>query len=196
MEILVATENIGKYLEISEQLKCEGIDSISQKDLGFKSQPEIGLSFIENAISKARFACRSTGLMSLAEDSGLIVPALNGEPGIYSARYAGAGATDRENLERLLERMENLKNLERRAFFVCAMTIVRHASDPLPIIAIGKWEGGITQAPMGQNGFGYDPVFFDKFTSKTAGQMSREEKFILSHRGKALKLILENLENL
>tara|TARA_B100000674_G_scaffold481568_1_gene482550 strand:+ start:7244 stop:7834 length:591 start_codon:yes stop_codon:yes gene_type:complete len=196
MRILVATENIGKFLEISQYLKQEGLNFTSQKDLGFKSQPEIGQSFVENAIAKARFACRSTGLISLAEDSGLVVPALNGDPGIYSARFAGAKATDGENLEKLLQRMENLKNLERRAFFVCAMTLVRHEFDPLPIIAIGKWEGRITHRPMGENGFGYDPIFFDEFTSKTAGQMLREEKLVLSHRGKALKLMLENLKSL
>jgi len=196
MRILVATENIGKFLEISQYLKWEGINFTSQKDLGFKSQPEIGQSFVENAIAKARFACRSTGLISLAEDSGLVVPALNGDPGIYSARFAGAKATDSENLEKLLQRMENLKNSERRAFFVCAMTLVRHEFDPLPIIAIGKWEGRITHTPMGENGFGYDPIFFDEFTSKTAGQMLREEKLVLSHRGKALKLMLENLKSL
>ncbi len=196
MRILVATENIGKFLEISQYLKQEGLNFTSQKDLGFKSQPEIGQSFVENAIAKARFACRSTGLISLAEDSGLVVPALNGDPGIYSARFAGAKATDGENLEKLLQRMENLKNLERRAFFVCAMTLVRYEFDPLPIIAIGKWEGRITHTPMGENGFGYDPIFFDEFTSKTAGQMLREEKLVLSHRGKALKLMLENLKSL
>ncbi len=196
MKILVATENIGKFLEISQYLKWEGIDFTSQKDLGFKSQPEIGQSFVENAIAKARFACRSTGLIALAEDSGLVVPALNGDPGIYSARFAGAEATDSENLEKLLERMENLKNFERRAFFVCAMTLVRHEFDPLPIIAIGKWEGRITRSPMGENGFGYDPVFFDEFTSKTAAQMLKEEKLTLSHRGKALKSMLESLKNL
>ena len=196
MRILVATENIGKFLEISQYLKQEGLNFTSQKDLGFKSQPEIGQSFVENAIAKARFACRSTGLISLAEDSGLVVPALNGDPGIYSARFAGAKATDGENLEKLLQRMENLKNLERRAFFVCAMTLVRHEFDPLPIIAIGKWEGRITHTPIGENGFGYDPVFFDEFTSKTAGQMLREEKLVLSHRGKALQLMLENLKSL
>ena len=196
MRILVATENIGKFLEISQYLKWEGINFNSQRDLGFKSQPEIGQSFVENAIAKARFACRSTGLISLAEDSGLVVPALNGDPGIYSARVAGAKATDGENLEKLLQRMENLKNLERRAFFVCAMTLVRHEFDPLPIIGIGKWEGRITRTPMGEHGFGYDPIFFDEFTSKTAGQMLREEKLVLSHRGKALKLMLENLKSL
>ena len=196
MKILVATENIGKFLEISQYLKQEGLNFTSQKDLGFKSQPEIGQSFVENAIAKARFACRSTGLISLAEDSGLVVPALNGDPGIYSARFAGANATDSNNLEKLLQRMENLKNLERRAFFVCAMTLVRHEFDPLPIIAIGKWEGRIARTPLGENGFGYDPIFFDEFTSKTAGQMLREEKLVLSHRGKALKLMLENFKSL
>ena len=125
----------------------------------------------------------------------MVVPALNGEPGIYSARLAGLKASDEENVAELLRRMEKLKDIERRAFFVCVMTLVRHEFDPLPIITTGKWEGLIIDSPMGEEGFGYDSIFFDQYTGKTAGQMDKEEKFSLSHRGNALKLMLERLKN-
>ena len=145
---------------------------------------ETGSTFIENAIIKARHACEASNLKAIADDSGLVVPALSGEPGIRSARYAGEDPTDSQNLHLLLERMADIT--DRRATFVCILVFLRHAEDPLPIVCEGLWHGAINHSPQGDNGFGYDPVFIPQGLTKTTAELSAAQKLKISHRGLAL----------
>jgi len=195
MKILVASENTGKVSEISYFLRTLNVDFTSQKDLGFKSEPEVGCSFLENALRKARYACRCSGLPTLADDSGLIVPSLQGAPGVNSARFAGDNSDDVQNMTRLLRLMETLEGDDRRAFFTCVMVFLKNDADPLPIVTTGIWNGSITKVRKGENGFGYDPIFLDPLAGKTAGELTQEEKMIISHRGKALEEMAEKLED-
>ena len=192
-KIILATSNLGKVRELNSMLEGQ-YNVVSQIDMKVEEVPETGDSFIENALIKARNASSQSQLPAFADDSGLVVDALNGEPGIYSARYAGESATDEDNIVKLLSRMEDQDN--RRASFWCAMVFVRHAGDPEPIIVEKSWEGQILRELKGHNGFGYDPVFYLPELDCTSAQLSEEEKNRKSHRGQALQEILKRLLSL
>jgi len=192
-KIILATSNLGKVRELNSMLEGH-YNVVSQIDMKVAEVPETGTSFIENALIKARNASSQSQLPALADDSGLVVDALNGEPGIYSARYAGENATDEDNIVKLLSRMDNED--ARGASFWCAMVFVRYASDPEPIIVEKSWEGQILRELKGQNGFGYDPIFYLPELNCTSAQLSAEEKNRQSHRGQALQEILKHLLSL
>ncbi len=181
--------------EIASLLEDFGLDIVAQTELGVDSAEETGLTFIENAILKARHAAQITGLPAIADDSGLAVDALGGAPGIYSARYAGVDASDQQNLEKLLDALQDVPDDQRQAQFHCVLVYLRHAEDPTPLVCHGSWPGVITRQAAGHGGFGYDPIFFVPSEGKTAAELSREEKSAISHRGQALKLLLEALRN-
>ncbi|HAT6977773.1 TPA: RdgB/HAM1 family non-canonical purine NTP pyrophosphatase [Legionella pneumophila] len=183
-EIILATSNFGKIKEL-EQLLAPTI-CIPQADLGIFDAEETGLSFIENAILKARHASSLANKPALADDSGLVVPSLNGEPGIYSARYAGKKANDEDNIQQLLRKMADLSQEQRQAYFYCAIALIQHAKDPTPLIATGVFHGVISTKPSGINGFGYDPVFYLNEYQCTAAELPAKIKNRISHRAKAL----------
>jgi len=186
-KIILATGNAGKLKELRALLADQPFEILSQKDLGVPDADETGLSFVENAILKARHAARFTGLPALADDSGLCVDALGGAPGIYSARYAGIGATDADNNRKLLQELLAYRDtLPVTARFVCVLALVRHADDPLPFIFQGEWKGEILDAPQGEQGFGYDPLFWVPSDNMSSAELLRERKNTLSHRGQAL----------
>ncbi len=193
-QIILATSNNGKIKELNQLLAP--IHCISQNDLGISSAEETGRSFIENAIIKARHASSIANEPALADDSGLVVPTLNGEPGIYSARYAGVGASDQENNTLLLKNMTHLDREQRQAYFYCAMVLVQHADDPTPIIATGIFHGIIHSSPSGSGGFGYDPVFYVKEYQCTAADLPANIKNTISHRAKALNQLRELIYSL
>ncbi len=192
-QIVLASNNPGKVREINELLAGPDLEIVSQSQLGAPDVEETGLTFVENAILKARSAAQFTGQPAIADDSGLEVDALSGEPGIYSARYAGVGASDRENLDRLLERMEGLPDTQRIARFQCLMVYLEHWRDPTPLICQGTWYGRILRQPCGQNGFGYDPVFYVPTHDCSAAELAPEVKNTLSHRGQALRQLVQRL---
>ena len=192
-KIILATSNLGKVRELNSMLEVQ-YNVVSQIDMEVEEVPETGASFIENALIKARNASSQSQLPALADDSGLVVDALNGEPGIYSARYAGENATDEDNIVKLLSLMDGED--DRGASFCCAMVFVRHAGDPEPIIVERSWEGQILRELKGHNGFGYDPVFYLPELDCTSAQLSAEEKNRKSHRGQALQEILKRLLSL
>ncbi|WP_380180300.1 XTP/dITP diphosphatase [Kalamiella sp. sgz302252] len=194
-KVVLATGNAGKVRELADILADFGLDIVAQTDCGVESAEETGLTFIENALLKARHAAAITGLPAIADDSGLAVDALGGAPGIYSARYAGVDASDRQNIDKLLQAMENVADGQRQAQFHCVLVYLRHAEDPTPLVFHGSWHGEITRAISGEGGFGYDPVFFVPELGKTAAELSKEEKRAVSHRGKALALLLEAMRN-
>lgn len=184
--VVLASGNQGKIRELQALLAPMGWKVRPQSDWNVEDADETGLSFIENAILKARHACQLTGLPSLADDSGLAVDALDGAPGIYSARFAGENANDQTNIETLLHALQDTPEAERSARFICVLAFMQHANDPTPIICQGEWEGRILTAPAGEGGFGYDPVFYVPERECSAAQLSAEDKQLLSHRGKAL----------
>ena len=192
-KIVLASNNDAKVREFSELLAGQCTDLVPLSCFSDVSPLETGQSFVENAILKARFAARCSGLPALADDSGLVVSALNGAPGIYSARYAGVSATDQENLEKLLLALDKVPQEHRGAYFYSAIVLVRDADDAVPVIAEGRWDGSILHEPVGLNGFGYDPVFSvaDEFCS--AAELSATKKNELSHRGRALRQLLARL---
>ena len=192
-EIVVASGNRGKLKEISQMLSPLNIQVIGQKSLNIEDIEETGLSFVENAILKARNASRCSGRPALADDSGLEGDALNGEPGIYSARYAGEPANDANNIVKLLANLQSVAPAERTARFQCVMVYLRHDNDPTPIICQGTWEGLIVSQPQGENGFGYDPVFWVPGQECSAAQLPPEIKNKLSHRGQALQQMIATL---
>ncbi|WP_277977763.1 XTP/dITP diphosphatase [Pantoea endophytica] len=194
-KVVLATGNPGKVRELADLLAAFGLDIVAQTELGVESAEETGLTFIENAILKARHAAEITGLPAIADDSGLAVNALGGVPGIYSARYAGVDASDQQNLDKLLVALENVPDGERQAQFHCVLVYVRHAADPTPLVFHGSWAGEITRAAAGAGGFGYDPIFYVPELGKTAAELSKDEKRAVSHRGKALTLLLEAMRN-
>ena len=194
-KVVLATGNAGKVRELASLLQDFGLEVMAQTELGVESAEETGLTFIENAILKARHAAQVTGLPAIADDSGLAVDILGGAPGIYSARYAGVEATDQQNLEKLLAALEDVPEGKRQAQFHCVLVYMRHADDPTPLVCHGSWEGVITRKPAGEGGFGYDPIFFVPSEGKTAAELTREEKSAISHRGQALKLLLEAMRN-
>ena len=183
--IVLASSNPGKIREI--QALLNGVDILPQSQFGIQEPEETGTTFVENAIIKARNAARHSRLPAIADDSGLVVDALHGAPGVISARYAGTEASDQDNWQKLLQALDGVAEHQRSARFICVMVYLRHAEDPLPIIAQGVWEGSILTTAMGENGFGYDPVFWLKNLSCSSAQLSPEQKNRLSHRAKALK---------
>lgn len=192
-KIILATGNPGKLREFRTLLAGLELEIAPQSDFAMPDIAETGLTFIENALLKARNAALHTGLPALADDSGLAVDALNGAPGLYSARYAGTGADDSANIAKLLDELCGVPLEQRTARFVCVLALVRHPADPIPLICQGSWEGVILDQPRGAGGFGYDPVFFIPTEQQTAAELTPEVKNRLSHRGQALAQLRRQL---
>lgn len=193
-KIVLATGNPGKVAELSQMLEPFNMQVVPQTELGVSDADETGLTFVENALLKARHAALITGLPAIADDSGLAVDALGGAPGIYSARYAGEKASDTANIDKLLAAMAQVPMAKRTAQFHCVLVYLRHAEDPTPIICHGVWPGVITVQAAGQNGFGYDPVFYVESEGCTSAELTRQRKQQLSHRGKALHQLITQLQ--
>jgi XTP/dITP diphosphohydrolase len=191
--LVLASNNAGKLEEFSALLAADGVDVQAQASFGVEDVEETGLSFIENAILKARHASRATGLPALADDSGLCVDVLGGAPGLYSARYAGVHGDAGRNIDRLLQELADVADAQRGAHFVCVLALLRHAEDPQPIVVEGRWDGVIAHARRGTGGHGYDPVFLDPAHGQTAAEMALDFKNRISHRGQALALLRERL---
>ncbi|RDH82137.1 MAG: non-canonical purine NTP pyrophosphatase, RdgB/HAM1 family [endosymbiont of Escarpia spicata] len=191
--IVLASNNAGKVREINQLLATGQIEVVPQRDFDIPDAVEDGLSFVENAIKKARHASSLSGLPAVADDSGIEVDALKGAPGIYSARFAGEGASDQANLEKLLESLKDVPEEARTARFQCLLVYMRHAKDPTPIICQGTWEGRVLFEARGDNGFGYDPVFYVPTHNCTSAELPAEVKNSLSHRGQALQKLLAAL---
>ncbi len=193
VRIVLATSNPGKVQELNSLLTGLEMEVVPQSTLRVPDIPETGLSFVENAILKARHASSHTGLPAIADDSGLEVDALKGAPGIYSARYAGTQASDQENVAKLLDELREVPTPRRTARFICLLVYLRHSHDPTPVICQGAWEGRITDTPRGDSGFGYDPVFLSPTADKTAAELPPAIKNRMSHRGKALAKLVKAL---
>src|SRR5688572_20411267 len=191
--IVVASGNAGKLAEFQRLLGDAVIDFVAQGELGVEDIEETGLSFVENALLKARHAARATGLPALADDSGLCVDALGGAPGLYSARYAGGHGDAQANIDKLLDALRGVPDERRGAHFHAAIVLLRHAQDPQPLIAEGSWHGRILHARRGEGGFGYDPVFLDPGHGRTAAELDPALKNRISHRGLALATLRERL---
>ncbi len=192
-KLVLATGNRGKLAEIMEIVAPLGIKIVPQSEFAVPEVDESGLSFVENAILKARNAARHSGLPALADDSGLEVDALHGAPGIRSARYAGDGRDDRANNRLLLSRLAGIPAEKRTARFQCVIVFLRRPDDPVPLICHADWEGRIVDAPRGENGFGYDPLFLVGGMRCTSAELSAEEKNRISHRGRALAMLARQL---
>jgi XTP/dITP diphosphohydrolase len=194
-ELVLASSNAGKLRELSEMLQPLGYLVRTQSDWVTEDAVEDGLSFIENALIKARHAASHSKLPSLGDDSGLVVDALHGQPGIYSSRYAGVNAGDAANNQKLLQAMQDISANDRGAHFYCAMVWVRHPLDPAPLIAVGKWSGRILEQPQGTGGFGYDPLFEVPAYNCSSAQLLPADKNRLSHRGKALTALVDQIKD-
>lgn len=192
-KIILASGNPGKLREFQQLLSGCGFEVLPQSEFAVENAEETGLTFVENAILKARHACAATGLPSIADDSGLEVDALNGRPGIYSARYSGEGATDAANNRRLLEELANVPAEQRTARYHCVLAFMRHAEDPTPILCHGSWEGRILDEAQGDGGFGYDPLFYLPDYQCAVAELDKEEKNRVSHRGRAMQQLLQLL---
>ena len=192
-QIVLATSNAGKVRELSAMLAPFELQIRPQSEFGVSDADETGLTFVENAIIKARHAAQLTGLPAIADDSGLAVSALQGAPGIYSARYAGLGASDGDNLRQLLHALAGVAENDRDACFHCVLVYLRHAGDPTPLICHGQWQGRIIDQPRGSNGFGYDPVFWVESHGCTSAELPTTVKNQLSHRGQALAQLVRAL---
>lgn len=190
-KIVLASGNQGKLNEFTSLFEQFGVEMVAQKTLGVEDVPETGTTFVENAIIKARHAAQVTGLPAIADDSGLVVDALGGAPGIYSARYAGEHGDSEGNITKLLSEMEGVSN--RTAHFFCTLVFMQHADDPVPLISQGKWMGHIQTERQGTDGFGYDPVFYVPTHERTAAEMAKADKNKVSHRGKALVTLLDSM---
>ena len=191
MQVVLASSNAGKLKEFQELLSPLEWQVISQGELGIEGADETGLTFVENALLKARHAAQASGLPSLADDSGLVVPALQGAPGIHSARYAGSHGDDSANNNKLLNELQN--NRKRDAYFFCAMVFMAHADDPTPLITTARWHGKILEAPQGAQGFGYDPLFWVEAHQRTSAQLDPQLKNSISHRGQATRQLVDQL---
>ena len=191
--LVVATGNRGKLAEIREVLADAGIELVAQSELGISDADETGVTFVENALIKARHASRASGLPALGDDSGICVDALGGAPGLISARYAGVHGDSAANIAKLLVALEGIEDARRTAHFHCTIVLLRSADDPAPLIAEGRWNGRILHAPRGDRGFGYDPVFFDPALGLGAGELDAGVKNRVSHRGQALARLREIL---
>ena len=191
-KLVIASNNPGKLREFQFLLAPLGIEVLTQAQLGIDEAEEPHCTFVENALAKARHVSRLSGLPALADDSGICVTALGVAPGVLSARYAGEPKFDQRNNEKLMQMMGGVA--DRRAHYYCVLVLLRHADDPQPLIAEGEWHGEIAQQTSGEGGFGYDPLFWLPQFGKTSAQLEREQKHAISHRGKALKVLLEKLE--
>lgn len=189
----MASGNAGKIREISSLLDGLGVEVVAQSEFGVVDADETGSTFAENSLIKARHAALATGLPAIADDSGLAVNALDGAPGVYSARYSGADATDDRNIDKLLEALQDTATASRAAAFHCVATFVMSEQD-IPLVGEGEWRGSILTARQGGGGFGYDPVFLDPGSGKSAAELTAEEKNTRSHRGKALRQLVELIE--
>jgi XTP/dITP diphosphohydrolase len=192
MKLVLASSNAGKLAELRDLLG-DGFDLHAQSEFGIEDADETGLSFVENAILKARHAARATGLPALGDDSGLCVDALHGAPGLYSARYAGTHGDSEANIDKLLRELDGVDDANRGARFACVLALVRDANDPQPLIAEGIWEGRILRERRGGNGFGYDPVFLDPENGVSAAELDPGIKNAISHRGRALAILRNKL---
>lgn len=193
MAFVLASNNAGKLREFEQLFSTLGLEVLPQAQFGVEDADETGLSFIENALIKARHASEKTHKPAMADDSGIVVPALNGAPGIYSARYSGQG--DAANNEKLLRALDGVAGEGRNAFYVAVIALVKHPNDPMPIIAEGRWHGRIAEKPAGDGGFGYDPLFIPDGFDITAAEMTRDEKQALSHRAIALNALAPQLND-
>ena len=193
-QIVLASGNAGKLREFNQVLSALDFEVLPQSQFDVGEVEETGLSFVENAILKARHVSQISGLPALADDSGLEVDALNGAPGIYSARYSGEGATDSRNNAKLLEQLANVPETERSARFQCLLVYLRHPEDPTPLICQGTWEGRILRAPRGGNGFGYDPLFWVPESQCSSAELAPAQKNLLSHRGQAVAKFVHKLK--
>jgi XTP/dITP diphosphohydrolase len=193
-KLVIASNNPGKLREFQFLLQPLGIEVLTQAQLGITEAEEPHVTFVENALAKARHVSRLSGLPALADDSGICVAALDGAPGVLSARYAGDDPkSDQCNNEKLLQVMQGIT--DRRAHYYCVLVLLHHADDPQPLIAEGEWHGEITHEERGDGGFGYDPLFWLPEFGKTSAQLERDEKHAISHRGKALKVLLQRLHS-
>ena len=192
-EYVLASGNSGKLREMTGLLEPLGFRLRPQSNWQIPEADELATTFVENALIKARHAAGIVGLPAIADDSGLVVPALMGAPGIYSARYAGEAASSDDNIRKLLAELERDAGIDRRAYFFCAIVLLESASDPAPLLATARWHGSILNTPQGHDGFGYDPVFAVGNSGKSAAEMSIEEKQKVSHRGQALRKLLVQL---
>jgi len=193
VRVILASSNKGKLRELSALLAPLGYDLIAQNTLGIDTPPETGDTFAANALLKARHAAAAAGFPALADDSGIEVDALGGRPGIYSARYAGEGASDQDNLQKLLSEMRGVPEGKRTARYQCVIAFVTAANDPQPILATGTWDGTLISEPRGLGGFGYDPIFIPSGFDRTAAELEPGEKNSLSHRGQALRALVGRL---
>ena len=193
-QVVLASGNQGKIKELNELLAPCGFTVLPQTEFNISSADETGLTFVENAILKARWASQHSGLPAIADDSGLEVDYLNGQPGIYSARFSGDDATDEKNNTLLLEKLAGVPTEQRTARFQCVVVYLRHAADPTPLICQGTWEGVIGTEPVGENGFGYDPLFYIPSLNKVSAELSPAEKNKLSHRGQAMSHLVNQLK--
>jgi XTP/dITP diphosphohydrolase len=189
MKAVLASSNAGKLRELAAILSPLGYELVTQNSLGIDTPPETGTTFAENALLKARHAARLSGLPAIADDSGIEVDALDGRPGIYSARYAGEDATDLANLRKMLDELRGVPPDLRSARYQCVIAFARSADDPAPLIAHGSWEGRVLTAPRGTGGFGYDPIFQPIGLDVTAAELPAAEKNARSHRGEALRVL-------
>jgi len=190
--IVVATNNLGKLKEF--ELLLPKFNIISQSSLGIVPEEELGKTFFENSLHKARVANNASGMTSLGDDSGLIVPALKNLPGLRSARYAHESATDEENRQHLKYELEKLELNQAKAYFVCVLVLVQDSADPFPLFATGIFEGLVKTSIRGENGFGYDPMFYPKNSDFSLGEMDENEKALLSHRGQAIQILKTKIE--
>lgn len=195
MRVVLASSNSGKLCELGSLLAPFGFDLVAQSTLGIETPAETGRTFAENALLKARYAAAATHLPALADDSGIEVDALAGRPGIYSARYAGEGASDQANLRKMLDEMRAVPAPRRTARYQCVIAFVETAGDSTPILANGTWEGTLIGAPRGLGGFGYDPIFVPQGLDRTAAELDTGEKNSLSHRGQALRALVAQLQS-
>lgn len=193
-KVVLASGNKGKIRELSARLAPLGFEVLPQTQFDVSEAEENGLSFVENAILKARNACAQTQLPAIADDSGIEVDALQGQPGIYSARFAGIGASDADNNAKLLELLADVPEGERTARFQCVLVYMRHENDPTPLVCQASWEGKIVAPSEGNNGFGYDPLFFVASEGCTSAELTQERKNSISHRGQALDKLLAVLQ--
>ena len=193
--IIIASNNQGKITEFEHQFaEHQGISIVGQQQLSVQEVPETGHTFVENALIKARNAARCSGMPAIADDSGIVVDALNGAPGIYSARFGGANTNDQNNNEKLLLAMEDIPAGQRSAYYTCVLVFLRNPMDPSPLICQGVWHGEILAAPQGDSGFGYDPLFYIPELDCSAAELSKEQKNQLSHRGRAMRELIPQIE--
>lgn len=195
-KLVLASGNAGKLREFAQILATFNTEVIPQSEFNVPEAAETGLTFVENAIIKARNACEHTGLAAISDDSGIEVDVLKGAPGIYSARYSGANASDQQNLYALLEALKDVPNEQRIARYQCVIVYLRHAEDPTPLISQASWQGRILTEAVGDGGFGYDPIFWVDEHQCSAAQLTAEQKHAISHRGKALRQFVSQFEQL